>query len=185
MWVTWYRGYCSNNEEFRLHIFQHLKQNYIVLTLKLSPLSKFIFQKPRVVQTHMKFPTVYGTHDRLCGLVVRVPGCRSWGPGSIPGATKFSEKQWVWNGVHSALWVQLTSYLEEKVAAPVKRAENTAVGIRHADHLAPLYPKKLALTSSTSVGRSICIVRLRTQTTEFVCYGTHRFIITSTKEPNF
>jgi hypothetical protein len=23
-------------------------------------------------------------------------------PGSIPGATTFSEKQWVWNGVHSA-----------------------------------------------------------------------------------
>jgi hypothetical protein len=23
-------------------------------------------------------------------------------PGSIPGATRFSEKQWVWNGVHPA-----------------------------------------------------------------------------------
>jgi hypothetical protein len=30
--------------------------------------------------------------DRLCGLVVRVPGYRSSGPGSIPGAAKFSEK---------------------------------------------------------------------------------------------
>jgi hypothetical protein len=30
--------------------------------------------------------------DRLCGLVVRVPGYRSRGPGSIPGTTKFSEK---------------------------------------------------------------------------------------------
>jgi hypothetical protein len=38
--------------------------------------------------------------DRLCGLVV--PGCRSRGPGSIPVATRFSEKYWVWNGVHSA-----------------------------------------------------------------------------------
>jgi hypothetical protein len=28
--------------------------------------------------------------DRLCGLVVRVPGYRSRGPGSIPGSTKFS-----------------------------------------------------------------------------------------------
>jgi hypothetical protein len=28
----------------------------------------------------------------LCGLVARVPGCRSRGPGSIPGATTFSEK---------------------------------------------------------------------------------------------
>jgi hypothetical protein len=30
--------------------------------------------------------------DRLCGLVVRVPGYRSTGPASIPGATIFSEK---------------------------------------------------------------------------------------------
>jgi hypothetical protein len=29
--------------------------------------------------------------DRLCGLVVRVPGYRSKGLGSIPGATRFSE----------------------------------------------------------------------------------------------
>jgi hypothetical protein len=54
--------------------------------------------------------------DRLCGLVVRVLGYRSRGPGSIPGAT---EKLMVWNGAHSASWVQLRSYLEETVAAPV------------------------------------------------------------------
>jgi hypothetical protein len=30
--------------------------------------------------------------DRFCGLVVRVPCCRSRGPGSIPGVTKFSQK---------------------------------------------------------------------------------------------
>jgi hypothetical protein len=40
--------------------------------------------------------------DRLCGLVVRVPGCISRGPGSNPCAARFSEKHWVWNGVHSA-----------------------------------------------------------------------------------
>jgi hypothetical protein len=54
-----------------------------------------------------------------CGLVVRVPGYRSSGPGLIPGATRFSEKWWVWNGVHSASWVQLRSYLKEKVVDPV------------------------------------------------------------------
>jgi hypothetical protein len=32
-------------------------------------------------------------------LVVRVPGYRSRSPGSIHGATRFSEKWWVWNGV--------------------------------------------------------------------------------------
>jgi hypothetical protein len=35
---------------------------------------------------------IYDVHDSLCGLVIRVPGYRSRGPGSIPGATKFSEK---------------------------------------------------------------------------------------------
>jgi hypothetical protein len=29
--------------------------------------------------------------DRLCGLIVRVPGYRSRGPGSIPCTTRFSE----------------------------------------------------------------------------------------------
>jgi hypothetical protein len=31
------------------------------------------------------------SHDRLCGLVVKVPGYRSRGPGSVPGAARFSE----------------------------------------------------------------------------------------------
>jgi hypothetical protein len=39
--------------------------------------------------------------------------------GSIPGASRFSGKQRVWNGVHSASWGQPKSYLDEKVAAPV------------------------------------------------------------------
>jgi hypothetical protein len=30
--------------------------------------------------------------DRLCGLVVRAAGYRSKSPGSIPGATSFSDK---------------------------------------------------------------------------------------------
>jgi hypothetical protein len=38
----------------------------------------------------------------FCSLVVRVPGYISRGAGSIPGSYRFSEKQWVWNGVHSA-----------------------------------------------------------------------------------
>jgi hypothetical protein len=44
----------------------------------------------------------YQTKEGLCGLVVSVPAYRSRGPGSNPGATRFSEKYWVWNGVHSA-----------------------------------------------------------------------------------
>jgi hypothetical protein len=42
-------------------------------------------------------------NDRLCGLVVKVPGHRFGGPGAIPCITR-------------------------------KKPQNTAVGIRHADH---------------------------------------------------
>jgi len=41
------------------------------------------------------------------------------------------------------------------------------VGTRCADHVTPLYPQKLALTSPTGGGRSFGIVRVRTKATEF------------------
>ena len=44
----------------------------------------------------------------------------------------------------------------------------TAVGTRCADHVTPLYPQKLALTSPTGGGRSVGIVRVRTKATELV-----------------
>jgi hypothetical protein len=59
--------------------------------------------------------------------------------------------------------------LDRKVEALVYKSENTAVGIRHADHVA-LFPQKLALTSLTSGGRSVDIVRKRTQAMEFSFY---------------
>ena len=46
----------------------------------------------------------------------------------------------------------------------------TAVGTRCADHVTPLYPQKLALTSPTGGGRSVGIVRVRTKATEFSFY---------------
>ena len=42
-----------------------------------------------------------------------------------------------------------------------------AVGTRCADHVTPLYPQKLALTSPTGGGRSVSIVHVRTKATEF------------------
>jgi hypothetical protein len=46
----------------------------------------------------LNFVNVWDKRDRLCGLMVRVLGYRSGGPGSIPGTTR--KKKWVWNGVH-------------------------------------------------------------------------------------
>jgi hypothetical protein len=67
--------------------------------------------------------------------------------------------------------------LEENVAAPVYKTENTAVGIRRDDHATPLYPHKLALTSKTSGGRSIGIIHSRTMVTEFsfLLFFSHQF----------
>jgi len=41
------------------------------------------------------------------------------------------------------------------------------VGTRCVDHVTPLYPQNLALTSPTGGGRSVGIVRVRTKATEF------------------
>jgi hypothetical protein len=49
----------------------------------------------------------------------------------------------------------------------VYKSENTAVGICHADHVAAIYPQRLALTSPTSGGRSVGTVRSLTEATEF------------------
>jgi hypothetical protein len=47
------------------------------------------------------------------------------------------------------------------------RDDNFA-GIRRTDHATPFYPQELALTSPTSGGRSVGIVRSRTKATELV-----------------
>jgi hypothetical protein len=69
--------------------------------------------------------------DRLCGLVARVLGYRSGDPGSIPGTTK-KKVAGLERGPLS-LVSTTEELLDRKVAA--------SVGIRHADHVAPLSAK--------------------------------------------
>jgi hypothetical protein len=64
--------------------------------------------------------------------------------------------------------------LEETIAAAVYKTEIPAGGIRHANYATPLYPQKLGLTSPTSGGRSVSIVRLRTKATELFVNRTVR-----------
>jgi hypothetical protein len=68
--------------------------------------------------------------------VARVVGYRSGGTGSIPGTTR---KKLVMGLERGPLSLVSTTeeLLDRKVAAPVWKIENTAVGIRHADHVAP------------------------------------------------
>jgi hypothetical protein len=84
--------------------------------------------------------------------VVRVLGYRSGGTGSIPGTTRKKKVVSLERGPLS-LVSTTEELLDRKVVAPVFKTENTAVGIRHADHVAPSIRKKLAIASPTSGGR--------------------------------
>jgi hypothetical protein len=58
--------------------------------------------------------------------------------------------------------------IERKSSSSCFVTKVMAVGMLHADYAAPLNPQKLALTSPTTGGHSVGIVRARAQTTEFV-----------------
>jgi hypothetical protein len=69
----------------------------------------------------------------------------------------------------------LLSYIEMLCASVLVKSglENRAYGCRgicRNDHATPLYPQKLALTSPTSGGRSVGIVRSGTKATELSNY---------------
>ena len=58
-------------------------------------------------------------------------------------------------------------WMKKVAASGLEKKRLTAVGTRCADHVTPLYPQKLALTSPTGGGRSVGIVRVRTKAMEF------------------
>ena len=60
-----------------------------------------------------------------------------------------------------AIWIKKSS------GSRFRKQRLTDVGTRCANHVTPLYPQKLALTSPTGGGRSVGMVRSRTKATEF------------------
>jgi hypothetical protein len=106
--------------------------------------------------------------DCLCGLVVRVPGYRSRGLGSIRGAARFFR---VVMGLERGP-LSLVNTIEELLE---RKSSGSCLEIREYCRRDPsrwprgtLYPQKLALTSSISGSRSVGIVRSRTQVTRLV-----------------
>jgi hypothetical protein len=94
-------------------------------------------------------------NDRLCGLVVRVLGYRSGGPGSIPGITTKKRVVGLERGQFS-LVSTTEGLLDRKVTAPVYKTENTAVRIRHAAHVVPSIRKSWqSLRRQAAVARSV------------------------------
>jgi hypothetical protein len=115
----------------------------------------------------MRFEIGSSSFDRLCGIAVRVLGYRSGGPASIPGTTRKKKsngsltvstqpREYNWG---ATWWKSSGSCLE-----------NREYGCRYPSRspCGTLYPQKLAITLPTSGGRSVGIVRSRTQTMEFV-----------------
>jgi hypothetical protein len=68
--------------------------------------------------SHGLVSSMCSSNDRLCGLVVRVLGYRSGGPGSIPGTTRKKKVVGLERGPLS-LVSSTEELLDRKVAAPV------------------------------------------------------------------
>jgi hypothetical protein len=71
---------------------------------------------------------------------VGVLGYRSGGPGSIPGTIRKKKAVGLERGPLS-LVSTTEELLDRNVVAPVYKTENTAIGIRHTDHVAPFICK--------------------------------------------
>jgi hypothetical protein len=114
------------------------------------------------------FTVFYLSCDRLCGLVVRVSGYRYRSRGID---SRRYHIFWVVVGLERGplSLVRSTEKLHEQKSSGSRSRKQrlTAVGNRCADHVIPLYPQKLAISSPTGGGRSVGIVRSRTEATEF------------------
>jgi hypothetical protein len=106
-------------------------------------------------------------NDRLCGLVVRVPGCRSRGP---EYDSRHYQIFWEVVGLERGP-LSLVSTIEELLE---RKSSSSGLESREYGRRDPsrwprgtLYPQKLKLTSPTSGGRSVGILRSRRQATEF------------------
>jgi hypothetical protein len=123
---------------------------------------------PCFIWIRVSFLCVTETVHRLCGLVVRVPGYRFKGPGFDSRRYQvFWEVVGLERGPLSL--VRITEeLLKRKVATPVEKTEINGRGDSLRWPLDTLYPQKLAITSPTSGGRSVGIVRWRTTAPEFL-----------------
>jgi hypothetical protein len=136
------------------------------ITLRREIILKIILQRCGLSKQNGLIWFSLVSSDRLCGLVVRILGYRSGGPGSIPCTTRKKKAVGLERGPLS-----LVSKTEELLGRKSRGSclENREYGRRDPSRWPRgiLYPQKLAITSPTSGGCSVGIVRSRTQTMEF------------------
>jgi hypothetical protein len=107
--------------------------------------------------------------NRLCGLVVRVPGYRFRGPGFDSRRCQiFWEVMGLERGPHSLERITVELLERNRSGSRLDNRINNGRGISLRWPRDTLYPLKLALTSPTNDSRSVGIVRLRTKVTEYV-----------------
>jgi hypothetical protein len=115
-------------------------------------------------------------YDRLCGLVVRVSGYRSGGPGLIPGTTK---KKVVGLERGSLSLVGTTEELLGRKSSG-SGLENREYGRKDPSRWpsSTSYPQKFELTSPTSGGRSVGIVGgIRPRSFSLCCFALHILVL--------
>jgi hypothetical protein len=125
--------------------------------------------------------------DRFCGLVVRVPGYRSRGPGFDSQRYHiFWEVVGLERGPLSPVRITVellertVSWRDSSGSGPENKINGRGDLLRWQRNA--LYPLKLALTSPTSGGRSVGIVRWRTKPRSFFITTGWRALILRMEE---
>jgi hypothetical protein len=114
------------------------------------------FPSPTVVQGQIRIGTLYRLlvpSEQDVKIIICIDGRNPRVPGSIPG--HYKKVVGLERGPLS-LVSTTEELLDRKVAAPVYKTENTAIGIRHADHVAPSIRKSWqSLHRQAAVARSV------------------------------
>jgi hypothetical protein len=96
MGIVFHRTSAATQPEFSNYEYIYELSRILEMFTHVVTIPRLLFFWFCVKIVILMKPCVYNEYhhwkDRLCGLVVRVPGYRSRRPGSIPCAARFSEK---------------------------------------------------------------------------------------------
>jgi hypothetical protein len=163
-----------------LHVIDLCMNSYPIERILLHCVPNFLVSSTLIPEYNvslLKWISYLYVIDRLCGLVVRVPGYKSNGLGFD---SRHYQIFWVVVGLERDP-LSLLSTIEELLE---RKSSDSGLEIREYDRREPLcwpyntlYPQNLTLTLSTSGCCSVGIVRPLTKTTEFVVFFFYLYVI--------